>query len=80
MNTKRYSLSFLPLFEKDLNGIVDYITHRLENPIVAEHFVDEVERAIYHTWRKTPCFSYGDISHTLLPPLTGYRLALDGEQ
>ena len=21
----------------------------------------------YHKWRKTPCFSYGDISHTLIP-------------
>ena len=47
MNNKRYKLSFLPLFEKDLNEIVDYITHRLKNPIAAEKFVDEVEKAIY---------------------------------
>lgn len=21
----------------------------------------------YHKWRNTPCFSYGDISHTMFP-------------
>ena len=23
--------------------------------------------AFYHKWRNTPCFSYGDISHTMFP-------------
>lgn len=46
MNGKRYKLSILPLFEDDLNEIVDYITYRLRNPTAAEHLVDEVERAI----------------------------------
>ncbi|MEY8360291.1 type II toxin-antitoxin system RelE/ParE family toxin [Anaerotruncus colihominis] len=47
MNDKPYKLSILPLFEEDLNQIVDYISHRLKNPIAAENFVDEVEKAIY---------------------------------
>lgn len=46
MNGKCYKLSILPLFEDDLNEIVDYITYRLRNPLAAEHLVDEVERAI----------------------------------
>lgn len=47
MHGKRYKLSILPLFEDDLNEIVDYITIRLKNPIAAQNLVDEVERAIY---------------------------------
>lgn len=46
MDGRRYKLSILPLFEDDLNEIVDYITYRLRNPLAAEHLVDEVERAI----------------------------------
>ena len=47
MNEKHYKLRILPLFEDDLNEVVDYITYRLRNPIVAEALVDEVEKAIY---------------------------------
>lgn len=47
MDGKRYELRILPLFEDDLNEIVDYITFRLRNPIAAERFVDDVETAIY---------------------------------
>ena len=43
---KRYELKILPLFEDDLNEIVDYITYRLRNPIAAERLVDDVEAAI----------------------------------
>ena len=46
MNEKRYELSFLPLFEDDLNEIVDYITYRLKNPAAAERLVDDVEADI----------------------------------
>ena len=46
MDEKHYKLRFLPLFEDDLNGIVDYIAERLKNPQAAEAFVDDVERAI----------------------------------
>lgn len=47
MDGKRYELRILPLFEDDLNEIVDYITYRLRNPIAAEALVDEVEKAVY---------------------------------
>lgn len=47
MNGKRYELKILPLFEDDLNEIANYITYRLRNPVAAETFVDEVEKAIY---------------------------------
>ena len=43
MDEKHYKLSILPLFEDDLNEIVDYISVRLQNPIAAEDFVDAVE-------------------------------------
>lgn len=46
MDMTQYKLSILPLFEEDLNEIVDYITYRLKNPIAAERFVEEVEAAI----------------------------------
>lgn len=46
MNERSYKLRFLPLFEEDLNEIVDYITYRLRNPAAAERLVDDVEAAI----------------------------------
>lgn len=46
MGGRRYELRILPLFEEDLNGIVDYITFRLQNPIAAENLVDAIEAAI----------------------------------
>lgn len=47
MDGKNYKLSVLPLFEDDLNKIVDYSSISLQNPIAAEDFVDAVETAIY---------------------------------
>lgn len=47
MIEKHYELRILPLFEEDLNEIVDYITYRLRNPIAADHLIDAVESAIY---------------------------------
>ena len=38
MNGKTYELRILPLFEYDLNEIVDYITLRLKNPAAALQF------------------------------------------
>ena len=52
MDEKRYSLRFLPLFEEDLNEIVDYITLQLGNPAAAERLVEAVETAI---WERLPC-------------------------
>ena len=46
MERKHYKLRFLPLFEDDLNGIVDYISWRLRNPSAAENLVDLVQRSI----------------------------------
>jgi len=46
MDGKHYKLSILPLFEDDLNGIVDYLCIRLQNPTAAEDFVAAVETAI----------------------------------
>ncbi len=46
MSKKHYELRFLPLFEEDLNGIVDYITCRLKNPSAAETLINTVEKAI----------------------------------
>ena len=46
MNGKHYKLRFLPLFEEDLSGIVDYIAYRLKNPIAADQLVDAVQEAI----------------------------------
>lgn len=34
MGNKKYRLQILPLFEEDLNEIVDYITSKLKNPTV----------------------------------------------
>lgn len=47
MDGKHYELRILPLFEDDLNEIVDYITFRLRNPIAAERLVDDVQAAIH---------------------------------
>jgi len=47
MNEKHYKLRVLPLFEEDLNEIVDYITYRLKNPIAAEALVSDVQTAIH---------------------------------
>lgn len=47
MVDKRYELRILPLFEKDLNEIIDYICNVLQNPIAAADMVEAVEKAIY---------------------------------
>ncbi|HJC45534.1 MAG TPA: type II toxin-antitoxin system RelE/ParE family toxin [Candidatus Faecalibacterium faecigallinarum] len=46
MNQKTYKLRFLPLFEYDLNEIVDYIAIHLKNPDAAERLVSDIEAAI----------------------------------
>ncbi|HFR3691565.1 TPA: type II toxin-antitoxin system RelE/ParE family toxin [Streptococcus suis] len=47
MENKHYELTFLPLFEQDLNEAVDYITNTLNSPQAALNLVDEVEKAIF---------------------------------
>lgn len=46
MLEKHYKLRVLPLFEEDLNGILDYIDLQLENTMAALNFADEVYEAI----------------------------------
>lgn len=46
MDIGKYKLSILPLFEEDLNEIVDYIALQLENPIAAQALADDVEKAL----------------------------------
>lgn len=46
MSVKCYKLKFLPLFEDDLNEIVDYITDRLKNRTAAINLAAEVQAAI----------------------------------
>ncbi len=46
MDIGKYKLSILPLFEEDLNEIVDYVALQLENPIAAQALADDVERAL----------------------------------
>ena len=47
VNGKNYKLRILPLFEEDLNEIIDYIAYHLKNPVAAENFLNAVEAAIY---------------------------------
>lgn len=47
MDDKKYELRFLPLFEDDLNEIVDHIANKLKNPKAANELVNEVEEAIF---------------------------------
>lgn len=46
MPNKEYKLRFLPLFEEDLNEIIDYITFDLNNPTAAQAMLDSVQTAI----------------------------------
>lgn len=46
MENKRFKLRILPLFEDDLNEVVDYISLRLRNPSAAEDLVDLVQASI----------------------------------
>lgn len=43
---KNYKLNILPIFEKDLNKIVDYICFQLDNPKAAYSLVDDIYEAI----------------------------------
>ena len=46
MENKKYKLRFLPMFEDDLNEVVDYIGDHLKNPHAAEKLIDEIQGAI----------------------------------
>ena len=42
----KYSLRYLPHYERDLNAIVDYIVFKLHNPEGAINLVTRIENAI----------------------------------
>ena len=44
--SKRYRLSYLPLFYEDLDEKVSYIAEKLKNPKAANDLLDKVEKAI----------------------------------
>lgn len=46
MQERQYELRYLPLFQRDLNEIVSYITYQLCNPEAASGLVDAIDRAI----------------------------------
>ena len=52
MVNSKYAVRYLPVFEHDLNGAVDYIQYQLNNPAAAADFIDEVEAAIH---KKSMC-------------------------
>ena len=46
MGESQYELRYVPLFEKDLNEIIDYIAVDLENPEAAERLLNDIGSAI----------------------------------
>ncbi|MCD8105768.1 MAG: type II toxin-antitoxin system RelE/ParE family toxin [Lachnospiraceae bacterium] len=46
MANESFQLRYLPLFEQDLLGTVDYITNVLQNEDAAQKLIDDVETAI----------------------------------
>lgn len=46
MFSKKYRLSYLPLFYEDLDEKVTYIAEKLKNPKAANDLLDKVESAI----------------------------------
>lgn len=43
---KTYKIIYLPLFYKDLNGIIEYITNVLNNRVAANNLLDTIEEEI----------------------------------
>lgn len=43
---KKYTLSYLPLFERDLAAVRDYIAFKLYNPVAALRLVNDTDEAI----------------------------------
>ncbi len=42
----KYKAVYTPLFMQDVNGVIDYITRKLKNPIAAHDFLDKLEEEI----------------------------------
>ncbi len=43
---KKYKIKYLPLFYEDLDKIIDYMRYKLKNEIVADNFVNDLEKEI----------------------------------
>ena len=43
---KKYTLSYLPLFEQDMTAVRDYIARVLQNPAAALRLVEDTEKAV----------------------------------
>lgn len=69
MDTKRYKLRFLPLFEDDLSEAVDYISLRLKNPTAADNLLDAVQAAIRE---RTTCAEAFEQYHSVRKHLYPY--------
>jgi hypothetical protein len=46
MVTKKYELSYLPLFYEDLSDVLHYIQYKLKSPQAATELLTETEKAI----------------------------------
>lgn len=46
MENSKYQITFLPLFYEDLDKIMDYITHKLNNEIAAKNLLNKIEGEI----------------------------------
>ena len=46
MKNDKYTLKYLPLYEEDLNGIIDYISFELQSPENALKLLDRIEKSI----------------------------------
>ena len=42
----KFTIRYLPMYEEDLNEIVDYISFKLHSPETALRLVDKIEKAI----------------------------------
>lgn len=56
MLSKKYRLSYLPLFYEDLDEKVTYIAEKLKNPKAANDLLDKVETAIMERLSVAECF------------------------
>lgn len=53
MEIKRYKVTYLSTFYKDLSEIIEYFQNDLRNNLAAEKFLDDVENAVLKR-SKTP--------------------------
>ena len=72
MNNKKYTITYLPLFYKDLNKITKYINHKLNNRIAADNLINEVQQKIEK--RAYSPISYEKYSSSAKRKHTYYRL------